>query len=144
MRHNHTFDRWFLGMLEQTEWLYERGDNRHKHHWKKDEAGFVPPVKGGVGKCHASITTEIAQELLRQGVRYNAPGADDVTHVYAVYRGTIYEAAPTRPGISFHGYPWRGGQGRPALPPRVVRALRAQADKDNCLKGFEDWLNKYS
>lgn len=131
-------------MLEQRDWLYDRGDHRHKHHWKHDRAGFVPKGRKEVGKCHSSITTEIAQQLLREGLRYNAPGSELVTHVYAVYRGVIYEAAPTLPGLSYHGYPWKGDQGRPPLPPRIERKLRVRAQHDGYLKEFEDWLNKYS
>lgn len=131
-------------MLEQDAWLYERGDRRHKHCWSKDEADFEPSNKGSVGKCHSSITDEVAQRLLRSGVSYNAPGSNNVTHVYAVYRGTIYEAAPTRVGISFHGYPWRGGQGRPALPSRILKKLRQQAEVENCAREFEAWLKKFS
>ena len=61
-----------------------------------------------------------------------------------VYKGVIYEAAPTRPGISLHGYPWTGNQGRPALPPRVLKSLRQDAAEQGCIKEFEAWLKKYS
>lgn len=131
-------------MPEQKEWIYDRGDNRHKHHWKHDRAGFEPEGKHGKGKCHSSISDEIAQRMLREGMKYNAPGSEIVTHVYAVYRGTIYEAAPTQPGISYHGYPWKGDQGRPALPPRIVRELRKRAVSEGYSKEFEDWLVKHS
>ena len=131
-------------MLEQKEWLYDRGENRHKHRWKHDRAGFEPEGRHGIGKCHSSITPEIAQELLRNGVTYRAPGSEEITHIYAVYRGAIYEAAPTSPGLSYHGYPWKGDQGRPALPPRIIRELHARAASDNYSKEFEDWLKKFS
>lgn len=131
-------------MPEQKDWLYDRGDVRHKHHWKKDQAGFVKRGNKEVGQCHSSISTEIAQELLRTGLRYNAPGSDVVTHVYAVYRGVIYEAAQTLAGISYHGYPWKGDQGRPALPPRIERELQRRAEQEGYSKEFKDWLKKYS
>ncbi|QVL50115.1 MAG: hypothetical protein KFB96_06525 [Thiocapsa sp.] len=88
----------------QKQWLYERGEGRTKHRWAKDEAGFLDTQHGQVGQCHRSINIEIATALLRDGIVYYAPGANEPEHVYAVYRGVIYEAAPTRPGISFHGY----------------------------------------
>jgi len=131
-------------MLEQKEWLYDRGDARHKHHWKHDKAGFMRIGNKDVGKCHSSITTELAQELLRTGLRYNAPGSEVVTHVYAVYRGVVYEAAPTLAGRSYHGYPWKGGQGRPALPRRIERELRKRAEQDGFSKEFTDWVDKHS
>lgn len=131
-------------MLEQSEWLYERGEGRFKHCWDRDEASFSPSGRGMVGKCHSSITNDVAQRLLRNGVVYTAPGAIEPTHVYAVYRGAIYEAAPTQVGISFHGYPWRAGQGRPALPRKIVKALEQKALEDGCLKEFKKWWKEYS
>lgn len=131
-------------MTSQDAWLYERGDGRYKHRWNKDEAGFLSVNGANVGKCHSSIDESIATTLLREGVIYNAPGTDEPEHVYAVYRGVIYEAAPTRPGISFHGYPWSGNQGRPALPPRIRRVLEQRAQQEGYLKEFEQWLEQYS
>lgn len=130
--------------LPQHEWKYERGEGRTKHCWHLDEAGFEPAHKGQVGKCHNSITDVIAQELLQNGIVYHAPGSTAPEHVYAIYRGVIYEAAPTQYGKSFHGYPWRGDQGRPALPPRILRDLRIRAQQEGYLSEFEKWLKNYS
>ena len=130
-------------MRAQDTWLYERGDGRYKHRWNKDEAGFVLKNGAGVGKCHASIDENAATLLLRNGVVYNAPGTDEPEHVYAVYRGVIYEAAPTRPGVSFHGYPWSGNQGRPPLPPRILRDLKTRAEHEGYLREFAQWLKQH-
>lgn len=127
----------------QEEWNYERGEGRTKHRWNKDEAGFEPSHRGPVGKCHNSITEEVATELLRQGVVYYAPGTAEPEHVYAVYRGAIYEATTTTPGSSFHGYPWRGDQERGALPPRIEKALRQLAERAGYAKEFQAWLKQY-
>lgn len=125
-------------------WIFERGDGRYKHRWSHDEAGFVGKDGESIGKCHSSITESVAQQMLNSGITYNAPGCDTIEHIYATYRGVIYEAAPTQPGVSFHGYPWRGNQGRPALPPRILKKLRLQAQQQGYLKEFEQWLNQYS
>ncbi len=130
--------------LPTNDWRYERGEGRHKHRWNKDEAGFVHGNGASIGKCHASIDENMALQLLRTGIVYNAPGTEAPEHVYAVYKGVVYEAAPTRPGISFHGYPWAGNQGRPALPPRILRALKSRAECDGYLNEFEQWLKQYS
>lgn len=130
-------------MTEQNNWRYERGEGRFKHRWNKDEAGFLRVNGADVGKCHASIDEKVATALLRGGVVYNAPGTDEPEHVYAVYRGVIYEAAPTSPGVSFHGYPWAGNQGRPALPPRIKRVLAQRARQEGYLKEFEQWLEQH-
>lgn len=124
--------------------IFERGDGRYKHRWSKDEAGFIALGDESVGKCHSSITESLAQEMLNYAVVYNAPGVDAVEHLYTTYRGVIYEAAPTRPGLSFHGYPWRVGQGRPSLPPRIIRLLRQQADSQGFIQEFEQWLKQHS
>jgi hypothetical protein len=128
----------------QQTWCYDPGDRRRKHRWGKDEAGFLDSPSGPVGKCHRSINHEIATKLLREGVVYHAPGTDMPEHVYAVYRGVIYEAAPTQPGVSFHGYPWRGNQGRPALPPRILRQLEQCAEAEGYGGAFKTWLKQYS
>ncbi len=130
--------------IVQSQWLYERGDGRYKHRWGKDEAGFLTIKGTEVGKCHASINEDIATELLRNGIVYNAPGTEEPEHIYAVYRGVIYEAAPTRPGHSFHGYPWSGNQGRPALPPRIQHALEKRAKQEGYDKEFRQWLEQHS
>ena len=98
-------------MNKQTNWLYERAEGRTKHCWANDYVDFTPGKCGMVGQCHASLTNEIATQLLQNGIPYNAPGTDVAEHVYAVYRGIIYEAAPTQPGLSFHGgVATKGGQ----------------------------------
>lgn len=124
-------------------WLYERGEGRHKHRWPRDHAGFISSGSVMVGKCASSITNQCATRLLRTGVVYNAPGTTEPEHIYAVYQGVIYEASPTRPGISFHGYPWSAGQGRPSLPRRILRQLRASAEDEGYLKEFDQWLKQY-
>ena len=126
--------------MDQAQWKYDRAEGRFKHCWKNDWAGFVPSGRGEVGKCHASITDEIACDLLRNGVVYNAPGTDEPEHVYAVYRGVIYEAAPTTPGVSFHGYPWSLTQGRGELPPRIRREMERRADECGDSGEFKKWL----
>ena len=123
---------------------YERGDGRNKHRWAKDEAGFVEVNGSSIGKCHKSINQEVAQKLLNDGIVYNAPGSEKIEHIYATYRGIIYEAAPTQPDHSFHGYPWRGNQGQPALPKRIIKKLRQQAKQNNFSNEFDQWLKTHS
>lgn len=56
----------------------------------------------------------------------------------------IYEAVPTQPGKSYHGYPWRGRDGRGPLPSEVVDRLRDLARIAGFQAEFEDWLDQYS
>jgi len=104
-----------------------------------------------VGKCPRSITDTIAQTVLNQSVAepdpFIVPGRkpDPIPkRLYGVYRGVIYEGAPTQPGTSYHGYPWRGREGRGPLPDEVVDRLREISRIEGFLEEFEDWLNDYS
>ncbi len=122
--------------------VYERGEGRHKHVWKNDYAGFVPSGRGAVGKCASSISESIATGLLQSGVAesdpFDAECAEPPTHIYNIYRGVPYVAVPTRPGASYHGYPYRG-----RLDPDVRACLRARAEQAGTLREFEKWLRVY-
>lgn len=124
---------------------YERGEGRYKHRWNKDEAGFVPSAKGAVGKCPKSITQEIATKILTKGIPYyDQDGDAQPAKIYSVYKGVIYEAVPTSPGVSWHGYPWRGDlPGRHTLSRKMFRQLKQQAEQENHLKEYEQWLKQY-
>ena len=128
------------------EWIYERGEGRHKHRWKNDYAGFEPGHKGQVGKCPKSIDETTAQEVLNEGVPYYRSQEDNVPEkIYCVYRGAVYELVPTQPGISWHGYPWRGDlPGRAPLPRKVRRQLEIKARESGYLEEYESWMKSYS
>ncbi|WP_409523320.1 hypothetical protein [Nitrincola sp. MINF-07-Sa-05] len=126
-------------------WNFERGEGRHKHRWKQDEAGFQPGRNGSIGKCHRSITEELATEILNKGVPvYNDPEDSYPGKIYTLYRGVIYEAVPTTPGVSWHGYPWRGDlPGRPGLPRSVKNKLESMAQHTGYSEEYEKWLKQY-
>lgn len=121
---------------------YDTGEGRWKHKWNKDEAGFCPSHRGPVGKCHSSITTSIAQELLdravAQGIVEQYAGQNFPHRIFAVYRGIPYVAVPTSPGQSYHGYPWRG-----VLSPAIRCQLADMARNDGKESEFSKWLKKY-
>ncbi len=127
-------------------WRYERGEGRRKHLWNKDYAGFHPSGRGPVGKCPRHITEKIAQQILNKEAIpvYDGDGGQFPDRFYAVYKGVIYEAAPTQPGISYHAYPWRGDlPGRRKLSRRILRKLRQNADRKGERKELEKWLKKW-
>lgn len=128
-----------------TDWRYERGEGRHKHRWSNDYAGFKPTEKGPVGMCPKHITEKVATEILNQGVPYYEDDDDSApARIFAVYRGVIYECVPTQPGVSWHGYPWRGDQKKRSLPRRIERRLEQQAEESGYGNEFRQWLKKYS
>jgi hypothetical protein len=105
---------------------------------------------GWVGKCPKSITDQVAQNLLNQAVPepdpFRLPGRVSAwpKRLYAVHKGVIYEAVPTIPGKSYHGYPWRAREGRGPLPTEVIDRLRNMANDEGCLEQFEEWLDQHS
>jgi hypothetical protein len=130
---------------------YERGEHRRKHCWRNARADFVPQNGVLVGKCPNTITDIIAETILNQAVAEpdpfaiaGQPPSGWPKRLYGVYKGVIYEAVPTQPGKSYHGYPWRGREGRGPLPREVVEQLRDRARTDRCLEDFEAWLDEYS
>ncbi|MFP4204106.1 MAG: hypothetical protein ACLFS4_07210 [Opitutales bacterium] len=131
-------------------WVYERGDHRHKHQWKNDFPGFEPGRKGPIGKCPKHVTEEIAEKALNEGIPfYDTPESVEgentfPSKIYTVYKGVIYEAAVTTPGISFHAYPWRGDLGRPPLPNSILRELEKKLKTQTEKRTFKKWLRKYS
>lgn len=133
-----------VGHPHLQNFTYERGEGRYKHRWKFDRAGFLPSKRGPVGKCHSSITTELAQDLLRTGIPEPTVYEDEDTsrapdRIFNVYRGVPYVAVPTGPGKSYHGYPWRG-----RMSATVRGELRSRAEAEGNTRTFDKWLNTYS
>jgi hypothetical protein len=120
---------------------YERGEGRKKHCWDEAEAGFRPGKRGEIGKCSNLITDTIAQQLLEHGLI--VPPDDDSDEQYPqeifnIYRGVIYVAVPTRPGISYHGYPYKG-----KLTKRVYEKLEERSVEQQCNSEFKKWAKTY-
>lgn len=130
---------------------YERGEHRRKHCWNQDRADFAPWHGHLAGKCPKSITDAVAETVLNQAVAepdpFVVPGRQPnpwPKKLYGVFKGVIYEAVPTQPGKSYHGYPWRAREGRGPLPAEVVDRLRELARAEGHLDAFEEWLDQYS
>ena len=122
---------------ETMKWRYERGEGRRKHCWSKPFAGFVPSRRGEVGKCSSEITDEVAQTLLDTGIELFEFEEDSYpSRIYNVFHGVIYEAMPTIPGRSYHGFPWRGQR----LPLIVVVTLEQKAKASGYEAEFNRWL----
>lgn len=128
------------------EWKYERGEGRYKHRWKNDYAGFKPSRKGPIGKCPKSIDEALANEILNSGVPYyEFDDSEFPDKIFCLYRGVVYEAVPTQPGISWHGYPWRGDlPGRLPLPRKIQRKLEKMAKTDGYFDEYKAWMKEYS
>lgn len=124
------------------EYKYERGEGRFKHCWNKDEAGFEPSPKGQVGKCHSSINDVVAEDLLKNGIA-EIPIDEDSEfdfpeRIFNVYRGVPYVAVQTQPGVSYHGYPWRG-----RMSGSVKRELEERVSGTQDARIFKKWMKEY-
>ncbi len=53
-----------------AKYLYDPGVGRFKHCWNKPYAGFEPGARGAIGKCANTISREMAQTLLDEGIPY--------------------------------------------------------------------------
>lgn len=130
---------------DQPYWRYERGAHRYKHRWNRDDAGFEPGKRGPIGKCPKWMTAELAEKVLNEGCPlYEDEEATHPDRIYGYYNGVIYEAVPTTPGCSYHGYPWRGDlKGRTPPPRRVFRHLEQQAEAADEIREYRRWLKNY-
>jgi hypothetical protein len=130
-------------------YLYERGEHRKKHCWKYPHAAIQIDRGHLVGKCPNTLTDVLAETILRSAIEepdpFELPGQakSHPKRLYAVYEGVIYEAVPTNPGRSYHGYPWTRREGRTQLPREIVAELRRRAKAQGHLEEFEDWLDQH-
>jgi hypothetical protein len=96
-----------------------------------------------IGVCPSTLSKQEAERLLRHGAPDLSPGAEHPARIYAVHEGVVYEARPTVPGVSYHGFPWRGRPNHNRLPRPIKRALRTQAERAGYLDAFNQWLDQY-
>ena len=124
----------------QTEqkWKYDPGDDRHKHHWSHDYAAFAFKDGKWIGKCPNTITLDLAEKLLNEGIPlFNPRKAIDAPNaIFNVHEGVIYKAVPTLPGYSYHGYP------EIDMPNETFNQLLKRAEEKGCKKELIKWLKK--
>ena len=126
-------------------WRYESDENpKRKHHWDKDQAGFVEVGPNRVGKCPAAMNPSDAQALLDGAIPYFPPrwSRPYPQRLYAVSEGVVYRASPANPGTSYHGFPEH-----PSAFPRtgsagdVKRQLLERARQQGCEREVRRWMN---
>lgn len=120
-------------------YAYDRGEHRTKHCWSHPHAGFVPSVRGPIGKCSNRLTDALALELLNQGLPFRQnPDSPHPDAIYNIFEGVPYVAVKTVEGISFHGYPHRG-----RMPERIRQALESRAESSGHAREFRRWMKDY-
>jgi hypothetical protein len=130
--------------------VYDRGDHRYKHCWNQDRADFVAEGNAVIGKCPNGIDDAVAQRILDRALPEPDPflsqegtSTRSPSRLYGVHLGIVYEAVPTTPGRSFHGYPWRRRPGRARLPSDLVAQLRRQAEESGHERQFDRWMKEH-
>lgn len=123
--------------------VYDKGERRYKHVAPGDEPQLVFDTDNPrkvIGKCPSTISDADRDDLLERAVPL--PNADRELRppkkVYAVYRGTIYEAQTSDQGKTYHAYPYKG-----KLGDGILHLLQSMADEDGCRDAFEIWRKKH-
>ncbi len=128
-------------------WQYDAGENRHKHHWKNDYAGFMWQSNKFVGKCPKTMTPSLAEKLLNEGIPFYNPRKQLIcpetkqsypNALYNIHEGVAYRALPTQPCCSYHAFP------EIEFPPGIEEKLMKRARAKNCERELIKWLRKWS
>lgn len=123
---------------------YEADEHpKRKHGWNERHAGFVESGAGLVGKCPSTMTREDAQALLDGAIPYSNSRSEGEhpDRLYAVSDGVVYRAVPTRPGISYHGFPEHPSafvKGRRGM--EIRQQLLDQAKNLGCVREVRRWM----
>ncbi|MFA6114191.1 MAG: hypothetical protein WC729_09360 [Sphingomonas sp.] len=121
---------------------YDKGDRRKKHVGTTSEPVIeLDPHQPRklIGKCPKGLERQAAAILKRSlaGPRGDRPGSY-AKHRYAVHNGTIYEAATSDRGETYHGYPYHG-----KLAKALVAELRKYAVEDEMEAQFDKWVRDH-
>lgn len=119
------------------------GEHRVKHCWNQPVAGFQRSGNAFIGKCPSTLPKSVAEALLQSGIPIHHHGDGFPAKIYNVHEGVIYEAAPTEPGRSYHGYPWRNLPGRNRIPKAILRELERRAERSGHHRQFRDWMARH-
>jgi len=131
-------------MTPASQRKYDKGEKRFKHQGRGPEPE-IRFSKGNpkffVGLCPHTMSIQTRERLLNEAIA--APSGDReidyAKYLYAVHDdGTIYEAATSDAGVSYHGYPHRG-----TLSKRMLEKLREMAKAKGCLDPFEKWVKNH-
>lgn len=137
--------------MEKNSYVYQRGgskEDRMKHRWGKNEAGFDEFHGEIVGKCPSGLSkdAEKVNDLLNNAIPNGERKQGYPGELYNIHNGVIYVAKPTNPGKSYHGYPWRNFKGNNPLPSSIQKALKSRAEDSPCpeiIRKFNQWLKEY-
>jgi hypothetical protein len=126
-------------VVPAPQWKYVPDeDPKDKHHWEKNEAGFIEVNGVQIGKCPNNMTLQQAQQLLESGLPWFPKGWKKAfpKRIYNIRNKVVYRATPTIPGQSYHGFPERPD----GVPPEMRKPLLALAEQQGCHEEVKAWL----
>lgn len=119
---------------------YDPGEHRFKHCWSEPRAAFVQQGSAQIGKCPSTLSKDLAEQLLNDGLVYPT-GEVSPERIYNVHEGVVYEAVFS--GDGWHGYPWRYRPGRRSLPRQIRQELECRAKQLGCLSAYKLWMKEH-
>lgn len=124
---------------------YDPAEHREKHCGAQNEAVFQLQGSAWIGQCPVTLDKKTAETLLQDGVgEWDDPSQTHPARIFTYYQGAVYVAVPTEPGISYHGYPWRGRPGHNRIARTILEELRKMAENCGESKQLQNWLRQYN
>ena len=125
--------------------VYESGFHRFKHCGQASKATipFDQKFKMFVGKCPNTMTLEIAQKLLVDGLheRLKRLPKTPTIAIWNVHEGVVYKAVPNNVGDGWHGYPTCEKSETGGVPKAIRRQLLNRAG-EKMQRETKNWLQQ--
>jgi hypothetical protein len=117
---------------------YDKGENRHKHSGKHQDARIIYENGLWIGKCPQGFLLAEAQTLLENGLpEFRNTTAEKPFRLWSYYQGAIYRARSSDGGATWHGFPAKDE------PPRdILKKLEHLAQQQGEEKLLKQWLKK--
>ena len=123
----------------ENERVYNSPENRHKHRWSKNYAGFASYYGETVGKCPNNITSEEVQRLLLEASPDPPDEYDNDPYpkrLYNVYKGVIYRAEGDGRSNKYHAFP---ADNINSMDDDTLAILEKRATDSGYLEQFKKW-----
>lgn len=123
--------------------IYDSPQNRHKHRWPKNKAGFDNHCGETVGKCPHDVTLEEAQNLLLEAIPEPQDDYSDdpfPKRLYNVRNGVIYRAEGDGRSNKYHAFP---ADNIDLIDSDILDELQKRAEATGHLKEFKKWKSEY-
>lgn len=123
---------------------YVSGFNRYKHCGKTPAAQilFDRGYEMFVGKCPKTLSHQVAQDLLTDGIEQKSIRKSQPVALWNVHEGVVYKAEPNNVGQEWHGYPTCEKSEKGGIPIKIRKELLKRAEQKGMLRDTERWLDQ--